>query len=250
MSKVLIVLQSSAVDQGHAMDLARLIADMEPEKSKEADFMFANSFNSWPSREVVNYVAHKFQQVHTFNSHRTDVGWPAGPNSLMFASLDRIYMGVKLEGWNYDMVILMEPDMVPTRRGWIKELADEFRSKGKLCGGFLYAAGMHPVDHLNGGFCISPLIRQKHRDFFWAHNNVGWDVQWSNMLVSEGYASELFWVDYRCTNVTEDVLYAPRKYPKGHPLHRKKGIKFCVHHGCKDGSARQVVRNKLGLNGG
>lgn len=245
MSKALIVLQSSSVDQVNAMDLARLIADMEPEKCKEADFMFANSFNSWPSKEVVNYVARKFNTI-TFNSSRMDTGWPAGPNSTAFSVLDRVYMGVKREGWNYDMAVMMEPDMVPTRRGWIKELADEFRSKGKLCGGFLYAAGMHPVTHINGGFCVSPLIRQKHRDFFWARNDVGWDVQWADMLVSEGYPSELFWVDYRCTNVTEDQLYKPRRFPKGHPLHKKK-ITFCVHHGCKDGSARQHVRNKLGI---
>lgn len=248
MSKALIVLQSSAVDQSHAMDLARLIADMEPEKSKEADFLFSNSFNSWPSREVVNYVAHKFN-VHTFNSNRTDTGWPAGPNSTYFSTLDHIYSGVRTRGWDYDMAIMLEPDVTPTRKGWVKEVADEFRSKDKLIGGFMYAAGMHPVNHVNGAATINPMIRRKHRDFFWAHNNVGWDVQWADILMAEGFASELWWVDYRCNNVTEDQLYKVRRYPKGHPLHKKK-IHPALHHGCKDNSARQEVRKKLGLGGG
>jgi hypothetical protein len=246
MSKLLIVLQSSAVDQFHAMDLARLIADMEPEKSKEADFMFSNSFNSWPNKEVVRHVAHKFQQVHTFNSVRTDTGHPAGPNCLLFSSLDRIYAGVKRGGWKYDAILWMEPDMCPMRRGWIKEIYDEFKTKGKLVGGFLYTDKCHFYQHINGGCVMSPLIRQKHRDFYWSDNRVGWDCFHGKMLVEEGYASPLFWMEYAKPTIDADSLFANKKYAKHHPLAKKK-ISPAIIHGVKDGSARQHVRNKLGL---
>lgn len=246
MSKILIVLQSSAVDQIHAMDLARLIADMEPEKSKEADFMFANSFNSWPSKEAVNYVARKFQQVHTFSSDRTDTGWPAGPNCVFHAAMDRVYMGVKREGWPYDAALFIEPDCCPMRKGWVGEIYAEFKTKGKMVGGFWYTDKDHPTAHINGAAVFNPMIRAKHRDFFWSDNRVGWDCFHAPMLLQEGYASPLFWVDYKRATIDEHSLFANKKWPKHHPCHKAK-TPIAFYHGVKDSSARQAVRKRLGL---
>jgi hypothetical protein len=247
MSRLLIVLQSSAYDQEHALDLARLIADMEDVKTAEADFMFANSFNSWPRRDVVTHVAHKFVQVHKFNSMRTDTGWPAGPNCVFFSTLDRIYMGVKREGWDYDAVLFLEPDCCPLRKGWWREIYAEFKTKGKMVGGFMYTAKDHPTAHINGAAIFSPAIRGKHKEFFWSDNRVGWDCFHAPMLLSESYASPLFWVDYKRATIDADTLFANKKWPKHHPCHKAK-VQPCFYHGVKDGSARQHVRNKLGLN--
>lgn len=246
MSKILIVLQGSQFDQPAAIALAKLVADMEPEMSTISDVMIAQTRSAPILRETVNYMARKFRQVHTFNSDRTDVGHPSSCNALFFNTMDRIYMGVMREGWDYDAIYFAEPDIAPLRRGWIKEIYDEFKASGKLLGGFLYTEKCHFYPHINGSLVISPLIRQKHKDFFWSDPRLGWDCYHGKMLVAEGYSSRLFWMDYARQTIDEETLFAPKKYAKHHPLAKKK-ISPCIFHGVKDSSARQAVRNRLGL---
>lgn len=244
MSKCLVVIQGSATDQHAAVSLAHLIADIEPEKNPLADVMLSNTHGVPILPSTTNHLARKFGNVLTFISDRRDTGWPAGPNGLFFASMDRIYMGVKREGWDYDAVIFLEPDVVPLRAGWINEVYDEFLSKGKLCGGFLYTKMDHPISHINGAMIISPRIRQTYRDFFWAPNNVGWDCYHAPMLVQNGYASPLFWVDYKRGTIDRATLYRKIKWAAHHPCHKTK-VQPCLYHGVKDGSAREIVRRKL-----
>jgi hypothetical protein len=243
MKRLLICIQMHLRDQEAAMNLARLIADLEDGFCREADVLFSHAFNTPADHASIRHVQRKFN-CHVFHSDRRASGWPYGPNEQAFSTFDWYVSGVKKRGWDYKAILFLEPDCTPTRKGWIRELSDEWDRAQALCVGFMYAAGLHPIEHINGACMMSHEFKAKVPTFISCDPRIGWDCAFSKEMLFWGKASELFWVDYKCTNVTEEQLYKIRKYPKGHPLHKKK-ISICMHHGCKDESARNIVRRKL-----
>jgi hypothetical protein len=242
MTRLLIINQCHHGDQAAAMDNARLIADMIPQRREDVSMMFAHANGTPPDLPTIRYVGRKMQ-TEIFHSDRKATGWPSGPNHLFFAAYDYFYANVKRGLWPYDVALFLEADMCPMRPQWLDELIEEWDSKDKLVGGFVYTDKCHAHAHVNGGMLISPEFRKLHRDFFWAHDNVGFDVQWGQELSEQAYPSKLFWMEYKRGTIDEASLFSLKKYAKHHPLAKLK-INPCIVHGVKDGSARALVRKK------
>ncbi len=59
MSKILIALQFWKGDRDMAMKLARLMADLEPKHSDDADVLFISRFDTMQDVDAVKYVSRK-----------------------------------------------------------------------------------------------------------------------------------------------------------------------------------------------
>lgn len=184
-NKILIALLFWDGDKALAMRLAKLLSDLEPGHSTEADFLFVPRFDCrWDDR-MVKYVSRKFN-TFTHVSKRRSVGWPLGCNGLFFGMSEWVFH--KMESGqipNYKAVFVMGADGVPFRQDWITYLHREWdaaNSKKKI-----YMAGALILDehtdrgndHINGDCALLSgdlkFFRWIVRDVRDISTSAGWD---------------------------------------------------------------------------
>lgn len=228
------------------MQVSRLISDLEPAKSKWADFLFVSRWDGEHDKAAIAYVAKKFDAVHTFKSERKTKGWPAAPNDVALETYGRFCIRVKHKIWDYAAILFIEPDCVPLTRDWIEQLHTEWHERDQLVLGFMYGRNAHPIQHINGNCLISPLFQKKCRDFFASPSKVGWDVQHAKAMLRYGRASRLIWNDYARQSISSEELFAAKHYGDDHPLHGQDIFPVLMH-GIKGDSALRAVREKFNL---
>lgn len=153
-NRILIALLFWDGDRAQAMQLARLLADLEPEHCKQADFLFVCRFDSGHSLETVNYVSRKFN-VHTYKSRRKETGWPRGCNALFFGMLEFVYHKMAAgQIPNYKAIFVVGPDGAPIKKNWLNYLVQAWDVANKerkiYSAGALIPAGPHGWEHING----------------------------------------------------------------------------------------------------
>jgi hypothetical protein len=152
--KILLVLMFWEGDKAQAMKLARLLADLEPGHSNEADFLFVNRFDCSHDEPTIRFVSRKFN-VFKHTSQRRGTGWPHGCNAIFFGSLEWIYR--KMEAAqvpHYKAVVFLGADGAPLRRDWISIFVREWKKANeetKICmAGALIKDPAYHHDHING----------------------------------------------------------------------------------------------------
>lgn len=151
-NKMLIVLPFWDGDRGPANVLARLIADLEPEFSESADFLFVARFDTKPDEPTVEAVSRKFN-VFTMISQKRMTGWPLGCNGTFFGSMEWIYHKMAARKIpHYKVIFNMGADACPLKKGWIEHLLHAWDLANStqpivMAGALLPAGGR---DHING----------------------------------------------------------------------------------------------------
>lgn len=151
-NKMLIVLPFWDGDRGPANVLARLIADLEPEFSESADFLFVARFDTEPDEPTVEAVSRKFN-VFTMISQKRMTGWPLGCNGTFFGSMEWIYHKMAARKIpHYKVIFNMGADACPLKKGWIEHLLHAWDLANStqpivMAGALLPAGGR---DHING----------------------------------------------------------------------------------------------------
>ena len=158
MGRILLALQYWGGDKYQAMELARLIADIEPTHCSAADFLFVHRFDCKPDESTMNHVGRKFN-VHKYRSPRRETGWPDGCNGLWYSTMEWVYHMIEAKKIPaYKAVLTFEADCVPLRRDWINYLSerwDELAKGGKvfIAGRKVESVGVH--EHINGNAFFS-----------------------------------------------------------------------------------------------
>jgi hypothetical protein len=148
-NKILIVLPYWKGDQEPALKLARLISDLEPEKSTLADLLFVARFDCPINRAELDYVARKFI-VYTHQSRRRGTGWPNGCNSLFFGSMEWVYHKMAAAQIpQYKAILNFAGDCVPLRKDWLSLFHASFDQNPAFVSGALIEGGPHRT-HING----------------------------------------------------------------------------------------------------
>jgi hypothetical protein len=242
MNKLLLAFTYWEGDRAQAMNLARLIADLEPRMSETADVLFSARFDCAHDEATILEVAKKFRVHAHINRNRRGVGWPAGPNDLVFGTLDYVYtFSTAKRIPPYKAVLLIESDAGPLRPGWIEELSTEWdKGKGKVkVLGPMMDSGMKTSGgkHINGNCMISAdkvFLHWFTRKIGGCTPAVGWD--W----VLAPQFKRLGWADckkmrswYRCPALSEDQFSALSN----------EGVVYL--HGPKDSSLLDLVRKKF-----
>jgi hypothetical protein len=247
-------MQFFAGDKSAAMELSRLICDIEHEVCPWADWAFMARFDCDHDMETVAYMKTKFEHVYTIKGVRRQTGWPQGPNAIVSDLFRLVYEKTTAGEWHYDAVMLAESDDLPLRKTWVHELWMEWHAGTQMILGDWIGSG-HDLarSHINGNLLLAPeLTRRLPR--IWNMSCVpsrGWDAYYWPNWAKWSRPSRLIFSDYRLGTKRHpwlgcDYLWAP-KYHRGHPSNPLYEVPLtpCWLHGCKDPEGRQCVREKL-----
>ena len=230
--KFLLALQFWDGDRAQALDTARLVADLEPRKNPEFDFLFSARIDSSHDRKVVEHVSRKFD-TYTHMGRRRGTGWPAGCNDQWFDTMTRVYELCKTKKLpQYDAILTFEADCSPLRPGWLELLSAQWlRAKVKIMGSLLQAPG----EHINGNAFFSGNM-----DFLWkiAHKIIGcsptggWDYLMAPLFKQAGW--------FNCPLMRSEWTRALEFTKEEYERQLDAGLVF--HHGMKNNSLQKLVR--------
>lgn len=154
--KFLIILQVWQGDRDQGMRLAKFLADLEPQKSELADFLFIYRFDCKSVDESLPILSRKFN-TFIYRSPSRATGWPLGCTGLWESAMEWVYfMSSDKKIPRYKAVFCCESDGGPCRSDWISAMSKEWdRVNEKLR---VVVAGplvQDPAEHINGNCMIS-----------------------------------------------------------------------------------------------
>lgn len=213
------------------MKLARLIADIQPEYTREFKILFSARFDAKHDKATMEYVGKKFGVIqHT--SSRREIGWPAGPNGMAHDLFMEAQARLRRGEWDdVDALWLLEADALPLTADWLQRIKREWRDSGKLIMG-AWQREWSPVGHINGNMLFSPTLADRVRGLEGCAPHIPWDTHHAVKFSRHWHKSGQMVNFYKRTNVTENEIYPP-------------GEPWCFVHGIKDDSAELIVRRRI-----
>jgi len=239
MGKLLLALQYWERDRAQAMDVARLIADMEPRHNEDVDFLFVSRFDCAHDLKAIEYVSSKFKVHHYINKNRRGSGWPAGCNDLWFGTMDYLYGHTEAKKLpEYGAVLTFEADACPLGPYWHKTLMASWRKVNKAKPVKMHGAMVqHPKPHINGNAMFSgslPFLHWISRSIGGCPPTQGWDFYLTKEFSHAGWADcphmRSFWQCATMEPAKIDELIA---------------AEVCFLHGVKDHSVLDHVRKRF-----
>lgn len=233
-----VALQFHKGDMGAALDLAKLITDLEPEYNKDILFVLFAARNTGGAKnnpellEMQKYVSKKFPCV-VWDSVRWGDGYPHGPNDMWY-ELNQVFFEEQRNGRiDCKAIFTTEADMCPTKIGWINELTDEYESCGKeILGCITSFTGKPDGLHVNGNMVI-PVGFTYHKKIHSSPADIAWDVYHRNIFLPAAANSKVIWNEYRCTEAKIDQYVGnPASLPT-------------ILHGYKGDRLRKFIRSTL-----
>lgn len=236
-NKILLAIQYWNGDKEQACKLARLIADIEPELSKQADFLFVARFDCEHDQATVKYVARKFK-TFTHKSQRRGTGWPAGCNGLFFGMLEWFYHK-KAAGQilPYKAVLAFEADSIPMSVNWISELIKQWdlvntRGPVGIAGAWLENGPIPDCGHINGNALITgdlTFLKWLVTRIVDVNVNIGWDYILAPQFRDHGWADMPQIRSVWRQPITEEIFL--QQMSEGtlfyHGIKNDLGIKLC-----------------------
>jgi hypothetical protein len=240
MSKILLALQYWNGDKAMAMQLARLIADLEDRHCDKADFLLFSRFDTPDDPETTKYVQRKFN-VWTGRGRRRSSGWPHGCNDLWFGTMDWIYtMQEAKKIPQYKAVFTFEADGCPLLPQWINILSQSWdrAQMEKLV--YVYGAYLlAPAPHVNGNAmfsCDREFLHWLTRKVCGVSPHGGWDFLLADEFERWGSGhSKVIKSYWRKDSFTKDEFIKETQ----------AGVAYL--HGVKDMSAIRMCRKLYGL---
>lgn len=231
--KILIVLQFCPHDKQQAVELAKLIADLQVGHSDQADFLLASRYDTSADGPTVSHLSRKFD-TYTHVCRRQASGWPYGPNELWFDTMSYIYeMRTVSKLPDYKAVLCVEPDSCPLRVDWVDALRAAWDSAGKNIVGCLCP---YPRPHINGNAMFSGEMEflQWVRDLVGCSPHAGWDVLLASKFEKKGWADT-------------PLIFNMYKTPTIDPATMDFFLdaELAILHGVKDLSAIRYARRRL-----
>jgi hypothetical protein len=248
-TKILFCLLYWNEDRLQVEKLARLMADLLPEITEQAQLMFVARYDAkLPSMATQAHVQGKFEKVLVWQCNRKGEGFPGGCNEMAYGTFNHILTERHLHGNFKDVttIMILEGDVVFTRPGYIQELVKEWE-KREDAGEQKYAVGAvqtgkeewHTVDHLNAVAMYDVELARLIPVIVGGPMHIGWDNYHGPTMIPHAVNSKLFRLDYRRETITAKELFDEGNGPNGFPL---------VYHGVKDGSAIAAVRERYELD--
>jgi hypothetical protein len=235
---LLYCLQVCPHDCDAALDLARLIADLQKEHpSPDPPHWLVSYRRDTPLSRVHCIEAlfcRIFPKVSVLRGEHFAQGWPAGANALWRSAMEDA-LGLHLLGLTggAEGVLTFEPDCVPMTKDWIDALSQEYRSRSKPIVGNVHMIGDDP--HINGNAIFPITLARDRPELLQTPPDVAWDYYHRVAIMNQAQDTNLITQYYRGTHLTDEAWRQVQK----------NGVKPALFHGIKDGTARQLARKHL-----
>jgi hypothetical protein len=242
-SSILFCLQLCPIDAEHAVDLARLIAQIADENPPKNPPPWLISYR----RDTPLSRVHSIKRELSRSFHIHDVwisasrhhgsGWPAGPNSLWRSTMEYAGQLSQISNIGAQGVLTFEPDCVPLTLDWIDRLQDAYTERGKpILGNFCGGEGAgSPELHVNGNSIFPIQLAKMWPDRVVSPPEVAWDYWHRDFFIENANDTPLIVQYYNKTQLTEAEWDSVKKWD----------IRPALLHGVKDRSGREWARKKL-----
>jgi hypothetical protein len=187
MKKGILNVQFWPGDQAQMLEVAQLIASIEPRHRNDIDIMFSARWDANHRMDIVERVAQKFDCYTCKTTTQAD-GWPRGCNYLWLESMHAIYRKIKAgELPHYKWVLTLENDDCPLTRDWLDRLHGAFDALKtmQVVGNVV----QYPKHHVNGNCLFG--THPDFMDFILKIKrlpSVGWDYYLADQFRWWGWA--------------------------------------------------------------
>lgn len=234
---MILALQCCPHDSAQALELARLICDIEPVERKHDEFCISARRDTPPEHlaAMARLLELKFSKVFVITNKRAGVGWPEGPNDLWAETMMRISLLQKHGTTKQKAVLTFEADCLPMRADWIENLREVWAQTEAKAKDVVGHAHGEPPDHINGNAIFRVGLMRQYPELNGSDKRKGWDAHHGELLLKLGLDTDAIVQAYNLHNYD-------RAYLEGV---RKNGVIPALFHGAKGTAGVRYVRAML-----
>lgn len=246
---MILMLQYWESDKAQAMELARLIADLEDKPLTDVVFMFCGRWDCQHDQKAIDYVAKKFP-VDVFTCEAMATGWPAGCNKMIGDGYKQALRLGKQRGWFNHPIMFLEADDVPLKKDWIDRIITEWKASGKMITGAWLLRDDCGMEHVNGNMCISSEFWKTCPAILQPSLKTAWDAALWPSIKPNAAPSREIWSEWGTgrdgrTFGGKDHLFGPKKYrDPNNPLYGYT-LQPSLFHGVKTIEGLKIARQEL-----
>src|SRR4029077_4260675 len=204
---IALCLQCSPHDTDVAMDLAKLICELEPVvRDSEFVLVYRKDCDTRLPKFFEGLAGMRFARAYARMAHNHEVGWPGGSNMLAQSA----FMAMNMLSWNEEVTsdgfLLFEPDCVPLSADWIDRLSEEWektKALGKEAFGHWHQQGDASTLHMNGNAVFSTRFFDRHSSYMIGPATMGWDWFYREHYISVSRDSDLIYQHYNRHGMTQ-----------------------------------------------
>lgn len=208
MSQLAIALQTWSGDVAVALELTKLICDIEPAKRNDIEFIISARRGVGEAEivELHRLANLKFHNVQVIRGQRFGEGWPMGCNDLWQETMMRVSKLAQGKRIQSTGVLTIEPDCLPLTPDWLTKLADRWnqRESAKVVGYLYDVPGIKK--HINGNAIFKVGLLRDYPQLNGCHGNEGWDTFHGDLIMSLGEHTNLIAQRYQCKSITAEQL--------------------------------------------
>lgn len=252
--KMLMVLCMCPLDVKQGVELLKLWADMEDSFNKSISIAICVRFDMSIEKDIgqplIDKLSEKFQVfTHVVTERGSDTGWPAGCNSQQIGAYQWFVESNRNKKFDFEYMLMVEPDTVPTRKGWSKEIMNEaYDNKALIIGSYFVRSD--DIPHINGNCVMHRDLWRTIRSIWDIPSNIGWDCAIGKDALACGKPSKLIWQEYKLGTPRNpwrgpEVLFEDKAFNNPeNPLHGQVLYPAMIH-GVKTMEGIAAVRKKI-----
>lgn len=236
---IALCLQTYPGDLDVAMDLAKLICEIEPGvRDSEFVLIYRKDCDIRCHKHFETLAGMRFARPFARIARNHDTGWPGGSNMLAQAAFMEMNILSQQGLVTSDGFLLFEPDCIPLSRDWINQLSaewDKTKALGKEAFGHWHQQGDATTLHMNGNAVFSCRFFDRHSQHMIGPATMGWDYFYREHYIEVSRDSDLIYQHYNRYEMTQGEWATIGK----------NGVRPALFHGIKTPHGRELARANL-----
>src|SRR5258705_5420645 len=233
-------LQCCPLDMDAAMELTKLICDLEPERRNETEFflVYRKDCSLYLPKCFENMATPKFGRARARPARNHDTGWPGGSNMLAASAFIEMSILAREDLCKNEAFLLFEPDCIPLCSDWLDQLShewDKVKALGKQAFGHWHQQGDASTLHMNGNAVWRVDFFDKHSTLIVGPATQGWDYWFRDHFIGMSCDSNLIFQHYNRYGLTAGEF----------AIIGKNGVRPAFFHGIKTSDGRRIARDAL-----
>lgn len=225
-------------DSQQALNLLRWVKDLGGAEKYHC-LLVADMAVGWQTGlDVMNAAKEAFASATIITNEKAVTSWPEGANSLFFTAARFIQENVK-SYW-----IWLEPDCVPMRSGWLREIEDHYMLAGQLFLGHIYKNTQPEFPReVMSGIAVYPANTAQ---ILFEVQAIAWDVHHAQTICDLGANTNLIYAFWGQKDLAPTfVEFKGHNDPVNAMVLENIPKEAVLYHRNKDGTLINLLRRKL-----